>query len=109
MAKEPSVYGKSIRRIVVLQPNAGGQREPVVIYEKRPQGKRKTSRSLRSLEGIVRVASEAQQEAATTYVERHRRSNERKRDGWLRDLGKNVLRATRAARDRFREAEDDEE
>ena len=85
----------SIRSIVMLQAGPLGQVEPTEIYRGEGRGKRKGTRLLRPVDRAVRRLARAQEAMAETYLERHERSNEKKRDGWLRDLGNNVYRASR--------------
>ena len=92
----------SIRRITVLQSDPSGAIVPAVVYERR--GKRKKgSRELRPLERLARGWAKTGEEVAATYVRRHRRSNRKRRDGWVRDMGANVARAARKG---FREGSD---
>jgi len=111
MAQElPRQYGRAVRRIIVLTPTTAPRVvQPVVLYEKKPRRPRRVSRLLRPLEAAVRKTSEAERAAMDTYVELHNRSNERKRNGWLRDMGRNVYKAFRAARKRLREEDDEDD
>jgi hypothetical protein len=84
---------ESVRRIFKLQTGPSGNIEPVEIY-RRPDRKRKGTRLLRPMDRVMRRIVRAQQTVASTYLERHERSNNKKRDGWLRDLGNNVYRAS---------------
>lgn len=86
---------ESIRSIVKLAQGPLGRVEAVEIYRKPSGGKRKGTRLLRPLDRVTRRMARAQETAAATYLERHERSNASKRDGWLRDLGNNVYRASR--------------
>ena len=83
----------SVRRIIKLESTPSGGVEPVEIY-RRPETTKKGTRALRPLDRVVKRIARAQETAATTYLERHARSNEKKRDGWLRDMGNNVYRAS---------------
>jgi hypothetical protein len=84
--------GKSIRRITVLQTDSSGACVPVVVFESRGR-KRKGSRQLRPAERMTVACGEAANAATAAYVRRHRRSNRKSRDGWLREMPNNVLRA----------------
>jgi hypothetical protein len=86
---------ESIRSIVKLERDADGYVGPVELYRRASGGKRKGTRLLRPLDRAVRRMARAQEEAASVYLERHAKSNTKKRDGWLRDLGNNVYRASR--------------
>jgi hypothetical protein len=50
---------------------------------------------LRPFENAERRMAKAQEAYWNTYLSRHNRSNEKRRDGWLRDFIVNVARASR--------------
>ena len=87
--------GRLARRVTVV-PIASAETTPVVVYE-RKRKRRKGSPMFRRLEKRVRRVSEARQVFATTYLDRHNASNEKKKDGWLRDRRYNRVRARRKA------------
>src|SRR5262245_5936732 len=89
--------GKSIRRISVLQRDASGNVVPVVVY-RRGRSKRKGTRGFRMFERATRRMMEAQRSAADSYLSRHNKSNQKRKDGWIRDLPINVVRASDKAR-----------
>jgi hypothetical protein len=64
--------------------------------------RKKQSKGLRFLEKLVRRRAQASQAFSNEYAERHRRSNRKKRDGWLRDLGVNVFKANDKAAKKLR-------
>ncbi len=82
---------KSVKRITVLQKDASGSTIPLVAFRE----PRKGSRRLRPLEKAVRRLNVAQGTAAGVYLEAHERSNRKKRNGWFKDLRKNLARAGR--------------
>lgn len=88
---------KSIKRITILKASdaAGhGQVGGMVIKKKRK--KKKQSKGLVKIwERVARRSAKADQKSADTYLSRHRRSNRKHRDGWLRDLGYNWARSRR--------------
>lgn len=88
------VFSKNVRRIIVFQTDDSGTMVPATIYRKKRKRKRQ-SRGMREVERLVRRLGRANQTAADTYMLRHNLSNQKKRDGWLRDLGKNVYKANR--------------
>jgi hypothetical protein len=90
---------KGVKRITVLKPQPGGTLVPVAVYRR---GKKRKRQSLPMLEKLTRRAAEAGAELAGVYLQRHNRSNERSRDGWLRDLQTNVLRANLKSRKALR-------
>jgi hypothetical protein len=88
---------KSIRRIVALQRDPAGHVVPVVMYE-RTRNKKKGTRGFKMIERTTRRIMEAQRSAADSYLSRHNKSNAKRRDGWIRDLPVNVVRAGEKAR-----------
>lgn len=88
---QPLRLSKKIRRIVIL--SAGGG-EATTLYKAKAK-KRKSSRTLKPVEKVVRRLGKANSEYATTYLKRHKKSSRKKRDGWLRDLNYNLHRAAR--------------
>jgi hypothetical protein len=85
---------ESVRSVVKLQADPSGNLEPVEIYRREDAKKRKGTRLLRPMDRVMRRIVRAQQTVAATYLQRHENSNNKKRDGWLRDLGNNVYRAS---------------
>jgi hypothetical protein len=85
---------KSVRRVTVLQKDGAGAVTPVVVY-KRGRRKNKTSRAFKPVEKIARSLAQANDSVAGTYLRRHKKSNRKRRDGWVRDMPVNVLRAAR--------------
>jgi Family of unknown function (DUF6312) len=85
---------KAIRAIIVIRPNSSGALTPTVLYENRRK-KKKQMRALRPIENVTRRVTRAQRVFWNTIVEQHDRSNERKRDGWLRDGFANIVKANR--------------
>ena len=92
--------GGLARRVTIVPP-AGTNAEPVLVYE-RKRKRKKGSKMLRGLDKLVRGAMEAERVYAEDYLRRHERSNEEKRDGWVRDAMYNNMRAGRKAMKRMR-------
>jgi hypothetical protein len=94
---------KSVKRITVLEWGEPGRCVVVhSIRERNGKKRKKGTKALRPLERFVRKGARAQEALTTTYVRRHQRSNEKKRDGWLRDLSVNVARASTKAAKKLR-------
>ena len=68
---------------------------PVVVY--RAKTARRGSRRLKPIEKLVRRLVAATGVSAEVYSVRHRTSNEKKKNGWLRDFPKNMMKAQRRA------------
>ena len=83
---------KAINKIIVLQPGPSGSLVRTVLYQSRNE-KKKQTRSLRPLERVARRFSNAQLAYWDTLVKRHKRSNQKKRDGWMRDSATNLAKA----------------
>ena len=83
---------KQIRTITMFERDAAGALRPVVVFNRRRK-KKKQARSLRPVERLVRTMSDGNDRFTQTYARRHRRSNRKSRDGWLRDLPLNLSRA----------------
>jgi hypothetical protein len=86
---------KSVRRITVLRKDASGNTTPVAIYKRKSSKKKKGMKLLRPIEQATRQLVKAQSRTASKYLGRHRSSNGKRKDGWLRDLGLNMMRASR--------------
>ena len=83
----------AVKSAVLLQQGADGtMTSTLILKEKR---KRRVSKRWRPLEKAMRRVSLAQSTAADDYLRRHKRSNEKKKNGALRDMGKNMWRAQR--------------
>ncbi len=86
---------KAVKRMTVLKKDdASGRFIPVAEYRKGGRRK-KRSKGLRFIEKVVRRISRAQAATAGVYAERHERSNRKKKDGWLKNLIPNVVKAQR--------------
>lgn len=57
------------------------------------------TKGLKPIERMVRKMVKGELAAATVYLERHKRSNQLRKDGWIRDFGKNLGKAAKSARD----------
>jgi len=64
----------------------------VVKHKKK---RKKLSRGSRPMERLVRRMARANRKSSDIYLDRHNRSNRKKRNGWLRDLSYNVMRSNR--------------
>lgn len=55
--------------------------------------KRRVSKRARKLDKAMRRVARAQQVASTEFLSRHDRSNQKKKNGGIRNVGKNVRKA----------------
>ena len=83
---------KQIKRITVFERDAAGGLRPVVVFNRR-RSKKKQARALKPIERLVRTMSDGNDSFASAYARRHRKSNRKSRNGWLRDLPLNLSRA----------------
>lgn len=89
-----------LKSAVVVQPDANGTMVSTVIFERKR--KRRVSRRWRPLEKTLRRVSRAQSVTAADYLRRHKRSSQKKKNGAIRDLGKNMWRAQRKGRKKLK-------
>ena len=89
---------KGIRRITILKATESATLGGGVgrIEVKRKRKRKKQSKGLLGIfERAARRNAKSNAKTAKAYLGRHRRSNRKKRDGWLRDYGYNMMRANR--------------
>lgn len=95
---------KSVRRITILNRDASGGWSPIVLFKK--DRKKKNSTALvRPVERLTRSLVEAGDTATSTYLRRHKKANRKRRDGWVRDLPNNIVRATSKGARKIRPAD----
>jgi hypothetical protein len=92
---------KTVRKITQLQYDEAGNITPVVIY-KNDDNERKVSPMLEPLDKAVRRVAGAHSAFVETYMQRHNRSNTKRRDGWVGDFIPNVAEATRKSGKKLR-------
>ena len=88
---------KSVRQIVLLKPDASGVIVPITLFDRRPTDttkKKKGSRLWRPMERAARYMADATATTAGVYADRHRESNRKRKDGWLRDVSRNAIKAS---------------
>jgi len=102
--------GKSIEKITILSVDpATNQVKPVVLYKKKGK-KGGSSKMLKPLERLFRQETEAGKAGLDRYLSEHAKSNANQKDGWLRDLGQNVFKATKTWNKKMKEyAEEDDD
>lgn len=85
--------GRSVRKVTIIKDDG-----IVVLHRgKKRRKKKKSSRELDPMERATRRMSDANLAAAASYSRDHRKSNRKKKDGWLRDMPENMDRASRKA------------
>jgi hypothetical protein len=88
---------KAVRRVTVFEHDSSGQLHPVTLYTRRGSKKRQTS-GVKPAERMARAAADAGEAFFGTYRTRHRQSNRKRKDGWLRDTAVNLAKAGDRAR-----------
>jgi hypothetical protein len=86
---------RAVKRLTILKKDDATGKFAAVAEFRQGRKRKKRSRGLRLIEKVVRRLSRAQATAASAYSERHERSNRKKKDGWLKNLIPNVVKAQR--------------
>lgn len=84
-----------VKRVTVLQKDGSTGKLTAVKEYRKGRRRKKRSKGLRLIEKMVRRVSNAQRAMSNVYGDRHERSNRKKKDGWLKDLIPNVVKAQR--------------
>lgn len=82
-------------RVHLLTRDSRGRRVETDWDRDDDRPRRRTSRSLRPIEKMLRNTMRRQAKVASIYLDLHDRSNRNKRNGWVKDLGRNITKATR--------------
>lgn len=82
-----------VRRITVVSSEGNAAR---TLFKKKRK-KRRVSRWLKPMERNDRKVAKALKAFSDEWLSRHERSNRKRRNGWMRDRGLNMLRANRKA------------
>jgi hypothetical protein len=94
---------KFVKRITILKSSheqgAGGG---AVVVKRKRKRKKQSKGVIKIMERIARHSARASEATADAYLTRHRRSNRKRRDGWMRDYGYNWVRASRKGAKKFK-------
>lgn len=82
-----------IRRITLIERTGSGTTATVIAGKRKKRKKR--SRGTKGIERGVRQIADAANIFTSNYNDRHKRSNRKKRDGWMKDYTVNFFRADR--------------
>ncbi len=93
------MLSNKVERITRLHVDEHGAHSTIVVYKSK--SRKKGSKVLRPMEKGVRRLAKAHAAFSDSYLARHERSK-KKKDGWLRDFGVNVLRASSKAHKQLR-------
>ncbi|MFN0141327.1 MAG: hypothetical protein ACKVQW_14720 [Pyrinomonadaceae bacterium] len=99
MADRPR-RGVPFKSVILLTPLEDGTAEAGIYYEKKR--KRRVSKRWRSIDKVIRRLGSAQRTAASDFLDRHDRSNKKKKNGGLRNLIKNFSRSQRKGRKKLK-------
>jgi hypothetical protein len=83
---------KPPKRVTILSRNADGTLS-VKGEAVAERSKKKGTKGLNLVERIVRTGASVGATAANSYLARHKNSNEKKKDGWLKDAPVNMVRS----------------
>lgn len=85
---------QSVNKITVLQKDSRGAVVSHTVFQ-RGGGKKKVTPAFRPFETAARRIADANARAGQSYLMRHKKSNQKRRDGWMVDMPVNLLRASR--------------
>lgn len=86
------VSPKSVRKVIVV-----GDAGDVAVLQSSKSKKKSQSALLKPFERVQRRMAEAVKAGASEYLDGHEKSNRKKKNGWVRDIGKNTADANRKA------------
>lgn len=86
-----------VKRVTLLKRSEFGSLDGHVLYEAGDKKKRGSKRLKPFEKALTRMVRE-RANASIIYLDRHRRSSDKKKDGWLKDMPRNIQTATRKAR-----------
>lgn len=89
----PSKRYTTVQKVMKIERGADGVVTRTILSEK--QSKRRVSKRWRGVDKTLRRIGRAQRAAATEYLDRHERANERKKNGAIKKLPKNLMKAQR--------------
>jgi hypothetical protein len=95
----------SVRRVVKLKRSQSGGYIPMELLDAGKKKKR-VSKEYRPLAKILRRLARAEATFGAAYLSRHERSAKRKKNGFAKDLGKNIRYAVRKARREYKNEDD---
>ncbi len=87
-------------RITVIRRDETGRLIARERYEGEGRRRKKQSKMLKPIERTLRNAVRFESRLLNDYLSRHERSNAKKRNGWVKDLPTNLVRAIRKSKPR---------
>ena len=86
-----------VRRITVVSLDDQHFGQSATLYKKKKKKKKKVSKWLKPFERQRRRGLKANKAFADTMLSRHKRSRRKRRNGFVRDMGMNDMKAARKA------------
>jgi len=83
---------KGVKKIIRVQHNTDNSGLRLVVF-KEGRKRRRGTKALRPIEKALRRSVRGQKIFADSYLDRHEKSSKKKRNGWMRDMHYNVMRA----------------
>jgi len=90
---------RGARSVVKVQRAADGSVTRTVLSEEGKRSRRKVSPPLRRLDKRLRKTFKLENVASSEYLRRHEKSNRKKKNGAIKDFGKNVRKSLREGLD----------
>jgi hypothetical protein len=84
---------RGVEEVIIVKRDEHNRRTTRTIFRKSKKQKKGTG-PMETLSTAIHKVVTGQKVAAETYLQKHDESNRTKKDGWIRDLGYNVYRAT---------------
>lgn len=84
---------KPPKRVTVMTRDANGNLSVKAETTSGEQKKKKGTKGLGLVEKIVRTGVDVGTATGNSYLGRHKKSNEKKKDGWIKDAPVNVVRS----------------
>ncbi len=89
----PSKGYRSVQKVTKIERGADGVVTTTILSESKR--KRRVSKQWRGIDKALRRMGRAQRTAAGEYLERHDRANARKKNGAIKKLPRNLMKAQR--------------
>lgn len=92
----------SVEKIVRLDHDPKGNPVAVKVYAANDNTSPRTTKRLKPIERLMNQFVEAQAVIVDDYRARHRKSADKKKNGWFRELGGNIRKSTAKGRKQFK-------
>ncbi len=92
-ADRPSKRYGAVQKVTKIERGEDGVVTRTILSERK--SKKRVSKQWRGVDKALRRIGRAQRAAANEYLDRHERANERKKNGAIKKLPKNLMKAQR--------------